>query len=57
MNSYWKRVDATEEAFDADGYFKTGDIGIREKGVYRIVGRRSVDILKMGGYKVIATPY
>lgn len=48
---YWERPDATTAAF-ADGWFKTGDVVAEEDGMFRIVGRRSVDIIKSGGYKI-----
>lgn len=51
---YWDRPDATAEAFTEDGWFQTGDIAVRENGVYRIMGRNSVDIIKTGGEKVSA---
>jgi malonyl-CoA/methylmalonyl-CoA synthetase len=50
---YWERPRETEAAF-REGWFRTGDIAIVEEGVYRILGRRSVDIIKTGGYKVSA---
>jgi malonyl-CoA/methylmalonyl-CoA synthetase len=50
---YWGRPDATREAF-RDGWFRTGDVAVREAGAYRILGRTSVDIIKTGGYKVSA---
>jgi malonyl-CoA/methylmalonyl-CoA synthetase len=50
---YWCRPEETADAFD-DGWFKTGDIAVIEDGRYRIMGRRSVDIIKTGGYKVSA---
>ncbi|MCB9079242.1 MAG: AMP-binding protein [Anaerolineaceae bacterium] len=50
---YWRRPDATAEAFQ-DGWFRTGDTAVRENGIYRILGRNSVDIIKTGGYKVSA---
>ena len=44
---YWKRPEATKEAFTDDGWFKTGDIATKnDKGVYKILGRDSVDIIK-----------
>ena len=45
----------TRESF-VDGWFKTGDIAIQEEadGYYKILGRRSIDIIKTGGYKVSA---
>ena len=51
---YWRKTDATAEAFTTDGWFKTGDVAERKAGVYRILGRDSVDIIKTGGYKVSA---
>jgi malonyl-CoA/methylmalonyl-CoA synthetase len=50
---YWGRPDATREAF-RDGWFRTGDVAVRDAGAYRILGRTSVDIIKTGGYKVSA---
>ncbi|MCI0699166.1 acyl-CoA synthetase [candidate division KSB1 bacterium] len=50
---YWGKPDATKRAF-RDGWFCTGDIAMVENGVYRILGRSSVDIIKTGGYKVSA---
>jgi malonyl-CoA/methylmalonyl-CoA synthetase len=50
---YLNRPDATEEAFTADGWFKTGDVATRaQDGYIRIVGRRAIDIIKSGGYKI-----
>jgi malonyl-CoA/methylmalonyl-CoA synthetase len=54
FREYWRRPEATREAFTPDGWFKTGDVAVRERGYYRILGRESVDILKTGGYKVSA---
>lgn len=46
--------EATRNAFDEDGYYKTGDIARREGDNYFIMGRASVDIIKSGGYKISA---
>jgi len=54
FSEYYGKPDATAAAFTPDGWFKTGDVAVREAGVYRILGRESVDILKTGGYKVSA---
>ena len=52
---YWRRPDATRDAFTDDGWFKSGDVAcINEDGVYKILGRDSVDIIKSGGYKISA---
>jgi malonyl-CoA/methylmalonyl-CoA synthetase len=50
---YWRRPEETAAAF-RDGWFRTGDVAVVERGAYRILGRRSVDIIKTGGYKVSA---
>jgi malonyl-CoA/methylmalonyl-CoA synthetase len=50
---YWGKPDATREAF-RDGWFRTGDTAVVENGIYRILGRTSIDILKTGGHKVSA---
>jgi malonyl-CoA/methylmalonyl-CoA synthetase len=49
---YLNRPDATAEAM-RDGWFATGDLATRSPdGWIRIVGRRSTDLIKTGGYKV-----
>jgi malonyl-CoA/methylmalonyl-CoA synthetase len=50
---YWRRPEETREAF-RDGWFRTGDVAVREDGAYRLLGRTSVDIIKTGGFKVSA---
>lgn len=50
---YWGKPDASRAAF-RDGWFRTGDTAILENGVYRILGRTNIDILKTGGHKVSA---
>jgi len=50
---YWDRPEETAQCFRG-GWFKTGDVAVVERGSYRILGRRSVDIIKTGGYKVSA---
>lgn len=54
FREYWERPEATAEAFTSDGWFRTGDEAVVQDGVYRILGRSSVDILKSGGEKVSA---
>ena len=51
---YWRRPEATAEAFREGRWFRTGDVAVVEEGYYRILGRRSVDIIKTGGFKVSA---
>jgi len=54
FREYWRRDQATRDSFRRDGWFRTGDVGIRQDGVYRLLGRQSVDILKCGGEKISA---
>src|SRR5208283_5471810 len=53
FTEYWGKPDATRNAF-RDGWFRTGDTAVVENGVYRILGRTNIDILKTGGHKVSA---
>ncbi|MCM3922449.1 acyl-CoA synthetase [Frankia sp. AiPs1] len=44
---------ATADSFTADGWFRTGDAAvISPDGHHRIVGRRSTDLIKSGGYRI-----
>ncbi|KAF8967926.1 AMP binding protein [Flammula alnicola] len=52
MKGYLNNVTATKDAITADGWFKTGDIGIRDKdGFYYIVDRRK-ELIKYKGFQV-----
>ncbi|TLX53677.1 long-chain fatty acid--CoA ligase [Stutzerimonas nosocomialis] len=52
MKGYWQRQDATDEILDADGWLKTGDIGvIQEDGYMRIVDRKK-DMILVSGFNV-----
>ncbi|MEA2361519.1 MAG: malonyl-CoA/methylmalonyl-CoA synthetase [Thermoleophilaceae bacterium] len=52
FTGYLNRPEATSEAV-RDGWFFTGDMAARAPdGYLRIVGRRSTDLIKTGGYKV-----
>ena len=53
FEEYWRRAEETRAAFK-DGWFQTGDVAVVEEGCYRILGRKSVDIIKTGGFKVSA---
>ncbi len=53
FEGYLGRPDATAETWTRDGWFRTGDAAVIDEGGYhRIVGRRSVDLIKTGGYRV-----
>jgi malonyl-CoA/methylmalonyl-CoA synthetase len=53
FREYWRRPEETRTAFN-DTWFRTGDEAVVENGYFRILGRRSTDILKSGGYKLSA---
>lgn len=50
---YYKKPEETKNAFQ-DGWFKTGDVAKFENGMFKILGRSNVDIIKTGAYKVSA---
>ncbi|MBQ0998326.1 acyl-CoA synthetase [Streptomyces sp. RK62] len=53
FTEYLNRPDATRDAFTADGWFRTGDMAVRDPdGYVRIVGRKATDLIKSGGYKI-----
>jgi long-chain acyl-CoA synthetase len=52
MRGYWQKPDANAAAFTADGYFRTGDIGVfDEKGFLKIVDRKK-DMIIVSGFNV-----
>ncbi|TAN12095.1 MAG: long-chain-fatty-acid--CoA ligase [Burkholderiaceae bacterium] len=52
MTGYWQRPDETAKVMTADGYFKTGDIGVMdERGFTRIVDRKK-DMILVSGFNV-----
>ncbi|WP_155388143.1 long-chain-fatty-acid--CoA ligase [Catellatospora paridis] len=52
MKGYWGRPDATTEAIDADGWFRSGDLGrVDDDGYFFIVDRKK-DMIIRGGYNV-----
>lgn len=51
---YYKKPEETKNTFDDDGWFKTGDVAKYENGIFKILGRSNVDIIKSGAYKISA---
>ncbi len=49
---YWQRPDATADAFDADGWFATGDLGHRSVDGYYTISGRAKELIISGGYNV-----
>ena len=52
MAGYWQRPDETAKVMTADGFFKSGDIGVMdERGYFRIVDRKK-DMVLVSGFNV-----
>ncbi|EST15149.1 AMP-binding enzyme family protein [Pseudomonas putida S610] len=52
MKGYWQQPEATAEALDAEGWFKTGDIAVIDPdGFTRIVDRKK-DMIIVSGFNV-----
>ncbi|MEZ5739585.1 MAG: long-chain-fatty-acid--CoA ligase [Burkholderiaceae bacterium] len=52
MVGYWQRPDETAKVMTADGFFKSGDIGVMdERGYTRIVDRKK-DMILVSGFNV-----
>lgn len=52
MRGYWNRPDETAKVMTADGFFRTGDIGIMDdKGQVKIVDRKK-DMILVSGFNV-----
>ena len=52
MAGYWQRPDETAKVMTADGYFKSGDIGVvDERGFFKIVDRKK-DMILVSGFNV-----
>ncbi|KAG6543946.1 hypothetical protein Mapa_014787 [Marchantia paleacea] len=54
FREYWRQPQVTEDSFTEDGYFKTGDTVTTKDGYIKILGRSSIDILMVGGFKLSA---
>lgn len=54
MMGYYNLPDVSKEAFNSEGYFLTGDIGVLEDGKYLKITDRKKEIFKTSGGKYIA---
>jgi malonyl-CoA/methylmalonyl-CoA synthetase len=52
FKGYWNRPEATAEAFSADGWFKTGDLGWRSADGYYTISGRAKELIISGGYNI-----
>ena len=52
MAGYWQRPDETEKVMTADGFFRSGDIGVVDaRGYFKIVDRKK-DMILVSGFNV-----
>jgi long-chain acyl-CoA synthetase len=52
MAGYWQRPDETAKSMTADGFFRSGDIGVvDERGYFKIVDRKK-DMILVSGFNV-----
>ncbi|MDT8305929.1 MAG: AMP-binding protein [Anaerolineae bacterium] len=49
---YWRQPEKTAQAFTADGWLRTGDLGLRAPDGYITLKGRSKDLIISGGYNV-----
>ena len=55
MRGYWQRDDETAKVMTADGFFRTGDVGVvDERGYFKIVDRKK-DMILVSGFNVYPT--
>ena len=49
---YWRNEQATNDAFDGQGFFRTGDIGKRDPDGYDTLEGRRSDVIISGGFNI-----
>jgi long-chain acyl-CoA synthetase len=54
FSGYWNKPETTAEAFDEEGYFRTGDIGYIDKDGFLFITDRKKELLKTSGGKLVA---
>lgn len=52
FKGYWRQPEKTSASFSTDGWFKTGDLGFREKDGYITLCGRSKDLIISGGLNI-----
>ena len=52
MTGYYQQAEETQKSFTADGYFRTGDIGVMDhNGFFKIIDRKK-DMIIVSGFNV-----
>jgi malonyl-CoA/methylmalonyl-CoA synthetase len=52
FSGYWERDEANADAFAADGWFRTGDLGVLDEAGYLVISGRAKELIISGGYNV-----
>jgi long-chain acyl-CoA synthetase len=52
MAGYWNRPEETANVMTADGYFRTGDIGVMDENGYTKIVDRKKDMILVSGFNV-----
>jgi malonyl-CoA/methylmalonyl-CoA synthetase len=52
FRGYWRMPEKTREEFTADGWFRTGDVGLFDPQGYLSIVGRAKDLIITGGYNV-----
>ncbi|MBR0967027.1 long-chain fatty acid--CoA ligase [Bradyrhizobium diazoefficiens] len=52
MSGYWNRPEETAKVMTADGYFRTGDIGVMDATGYTKIVDRKKDMILVSGFNV-----
>jgi len=52
MAGYWKRPDETAKVMTADGFLRTGDIGVMDESGYTRIVDRKKDMILVSGFNV-----
>lgn len=52
FSGYWRMPERTREEFTADGWFRTGDVGVFDGDGYLSIVGRAKDLIISGGYNV-----
>lgn len=54
FHGYWQKPQADAQAFDPDGWFRTGDIGMFDADGFLTITDRKKELLKTSGGKLVA---